>query len=110
MDTCCGTQTQRHSFDSQVRKANYLLSEYLQMLSQDDDTSLSCSSFPEEGPQHNVIYKQALKNDQQRDSMVSKDSCSSVKQFPNSGLSGEAVLQDPNTACFRTLYNSVVVS
>lgn len=32
--------------------------------------------------------------------MISKGSCSSVQQFPNSGLSGERVSQDPNTACF----------
>lgn len=49
-----------------------LLSGYLQMLLWDDDSSLPCSSFPGEDPQHSEIYKQTLKCDQQRDSVCSK--------------------------------------
>lgn len=41
--------------------------------------------------------------------MCSKGSCASVKQFPNSDLSREAVLQDPDAGYSWTLYNSATV-
>lgn len=98
----------RHSFNSWVSNGKYLLSEYLQMLLQDDGTALPCSGFQGECPQHNEMCQQTEKSDQHRDNIFSKGPCSSAKQFTNF-RSGEAVLQDLDAAGFWTPYNSLLL-